>query len=285
MNVSQMIKTIAKQNNTRQYIIEKDFALSYLLKAISEIDELRDNLVLKGGTALRKTYFDGYRFSEDLDYSTRIIAPINNFDTLLEKIVYRLEIGLLERGPFHVFSEPFNLKQPHPFEQKAGIIRVQFPDQRQAFCRLKVEITIDEPIISAIEDRYVLHDFPEEFIAQIPVYSLAEIAAEKMRALLQSKEKLKEKGWGASRVCRDYYDLWNLLQVPGLITPNLIDLIKQKCKIRFVSFTDQSDFISSELFKTAEDEWMQQIMPFVPEAPPAAKILPQVKDLITSIWE
>ncbi|MEI6290710.1 MAG: nucleotidyl transferase AbiEii/AbiGii toxin family protein [Chloroflexota bacterium] len=284
-NVSQMIRTIAKQNNTQQYIIEKDFALSYLLKAISEIDELGCNLVLKGGTALRKLYFADYRFSEDLDYSTRKIAPVHNFDTLFEKIVERLEIGLHERGPFHVYSEPLILKQPHPSEQKAGVIHVQFPNQRQAFCRLKVEITVDEPIITTIETRSVLHGFPEEFVAQIPVYSLTEITAEKMRALLQSKAKLKEKGWGASRVCRDYYDLWNLLQVPGLITPNLIDILKQKCLIRHVSFTDHTDFISSELFDTADVEWMQQIIPFVPESPPASEILPEVKALITSIWE
>jgi predicted nucleotidyltransferase component of viral defense system len=48
------------------------------------------------------------------------------------------------------------------------------------------------------------------------VYPLAEIVAEKLRALLQSRQRLQARGWGASRVCRDYYDLWKVLNLTGL---------------------------------------------------------------------
>ncbi len=36
--------------------------------------------------------------------------------------------------------------------------------------------------------------------------------AEKLRALLQSRARLHARGWGATRVCRDYYDLWAVLK-------------------------------------------------------------------------
>jgi predicted nucleotidyltransferase component of viral defense system len=94
---------------------------------------------------------------------------------------------LNERGPFQVAFEPLILKQPHPGEQKAYLVRVQFPEQRQPLCRLKVEITVDEPIFTPVDIRPVLHGFAEEFEAHIPVYSLKEITAEKLRALLQAK--------------------------------------------------------------------------------------------------
>src|SRR5262249_21559160 len=49
----------------------RDHALSYLLAGIAAVPELAKGAVFKGGTALRKCYFGGYRYSEDLDFSSR----------------------------------------------------------------------------------------------------------------------------------------------------------------------------------------------------------------------
>lgn len=284
-NVPQLIRSVTQNKKVQQYIVEKDYALSYLLAAINDTDGLGENLVLKGGTALKKLYFADYRFSEDLDYSTRAMGPIKQIDALMETVVHRMAEMLNERGPFFVVLEPLILKLPHRGEQKAYLVRVQFPEQRQPLCRLKVEITVDEPILLPTENRTVLHGFTEDFNAQISVYSLLEITAEKLRALLQSKARLHERGWGASRVCRDYYDLWNLLQVRGLKSLNLIPLLAQKCTAREVSYESPSDFISEDLLAVASAEWAQQLLPFVPDAPSPAELLPKVQSLILSIWE
>jgi len=284
-NVPQLIRSVTQKTQVQQYIVEKDYALSYLLAAINHVDGLGENLVLKGGTALKKLYFADYRFSEDLDYSTRMMGPIQEIDEAMETVVHSMGDMLNERGPFQVALEPLQLKQPHPGEQKAYLVRIQFPEQRQPLCRLKVEITVDEPILLPTENRTVLHGFTEDFDAQIPVYSLLEITTEKLRALLQSKARLQERGWGASRVCRDYYDLWNLLQVRELKSPDLIPLLTQKCAVREVSFESPHDFMSDELLAVARSEWPQQLLPFVPDAPSAAELLPKVQSLILSIWE
>ena len=284
-NVPQLIRSVTQKTKVQQYIVEKDYALSYLLAAIASTDGLGDNLVLKGGTALKKLYFMDYRFSEDLDYSTRVTGPIKQIDEQMETAVYSMSEMLNERGPFQIELEPLLLKQPHPGDQKAYLVRVQFPEQHQPFCRLKVEVTVDEPILTPIEIRPILHNFREDFNTKVTVYSLAEITAEKLRALLQSKARLAEKGWGASRVCRDYYDLWNLLQIPEVISFDLIPLLTQKCAIREVSFASPNDFISEDLLAVANAEWAQQLLPFVPEAPPAQSLLHQVQTLILSVWE
>jgi uncharacterized protein len=284
-NVTQLIRNVAQRRSVQQSIVEKDYALSYLLAAISATDGLSENLVLKGGTALKKLYFPKYRFSEDLDYSTRTIGPIQQIDTLMEAVIRRMAESLNDHGPFRVSFEPMVLKQPHPGDQLAYIVRVQFPEQHQPLCRLKVEITIDEPILAPTENRPVLHGFAEDFYALVPGYSLVEIAAEKLRALLQSKARLQERGWGASRVCRDYYDLWNLLQLQGNISSKLISLLDKKCKLRGISFENPHAFISNDLLAVARREWRQQLLPFVPEAPPAAELLEQVEALILSIWQ
>jgi len=62
-------------------VLEKDYALSYILAGMASNDQLAQTLILKGGTALKKLYFGDYRFSEDLDFST-IDAP---HDEILEQ--------------------------------------------------------------------------------------------------------------------------------------------------------------------------------------------------------
>ncbi|HBO33123.1 MAG TPA: hypothetical protein DD636_00010 [Anaerolineaceae bacterium] len=284
-SIPQMIRSVTQQKHVQQYIVEKDYALSYLLAAIVQTGNLGENLVLKGGTALKKLYFADYRFSEDLDYSTKVMGPIKQIDEQMKTVVQFMGETLNQHGPFQVTLEPLVLKQPHPGDQKAYLVRVQFPEQRQVLCRLKVEITVDEPILTQVEIRPVLHGFAEDMDVKIPVYSLSEITAEKLRALLQSKVRLRERGWGASRVCRDYFDLWNLLQIPELKSPDLIPLLNQKCVVRDVAYTSPDDFVSEDLLSVARNEWAQQLLPFVPDAPPAAELLSQVQPLILSIWE
>jgi predicted nucleotidyltransferase component of viral defense system len=47
-------------------VIEKDYVLGWLLAAITAEPELSRTWIFKGGTCLRKCYYETYRFSEDL---------------------------------------------------------------------------------------------------------------------------------------------------------------------------------------------------------------------------
>ena len=60
----------------QSYVVERDYLLSWVLAGISAVPELRETLVFKGGTALKKCYFGDYRFSEDLDFSGQEGVPI-----------------------------------------------------------------------------------------------------------------------------------------------------------------------------------------------------------------
>jgi predicted nucleotidyltransferase component of viral defense system len=55
--------------NLRPEVVEKDYVLGWLLAAISQHSMARDFWVLKGGTCVKKCFFETYRFSEDLDFS------------------------------------------------------------------------------------------------------------------------------------------------------------------------------------------------------------------------
>ncbi len=53
----------------RPEVVEKDYVLGWLLAGIASHPETARQWVFKGGTALKKCYFETYRFSEDLDFS------------------------------------------------------------------------------------------------------------------------------------------------------------------------------------------------------------------------
>ena len=50
-------------------VVEKDYLLGWMLAGIAQHPQTRDTWVFKGGTCLKKCYFETYRFSEDLDFT------------------------------------------------------------------------------------------------------------------------------------------------------------------------------------------------------------------------
>jgi hypothetical protein len=50
-------------------IVEKDYVLGWLLAGIDAHPDLSETWIFKGGTCLKKCYFETYRFSEDLDFT------------------------------------------------------------------------------------------------------------------------------------------------------------------------------------------------------------------------
>jgi predicted nucleotidyltransferase component of viral defense system len=52
-----------------QGVIEKDYVLGWLLAGIAQQKALNPTWVFKGGTCLRKCYYETFRFSEDLDFT------------------------------------------------------------------------------------------------------------------------------------------------------------------------------------------------------------------------
>lgn len=63
------IRRIAGASGVEPRIVELDHALGWALQGIAGHKYLSRRLVFKGGTCLRKCYFPGYRFSEDLDFT------------------------------------------------------------------------------------------------------------------------------------------------------------------------------------------------------------------------
>jgi predicted nucleotidyltransferase component of viral defense system len=53
----------------RDYVVEKDYVIGWLLWGIGSEDRLKDAWIFKGGTCLKKCFIETWRFSEDLDFT------------------------------------------------------------------------------------------------------------------------------------------------------------------------------------------------------------------------
>ena len=74
--VGQMITTAelhqaAASEGLRFDQVEKDYVIVWLLRALSRRQSGPLGWVFKGGTCLRHWYYNGYRFSEDLDFTCK----------------------------------------------------------------------------------------------------------------------------------------------------------------------------------------------------------------------
>ena len=77
MIAKQEIMDFAREFSLPVNTIEKDYVLGWLLAGIANDTELCEKWVFKGGTCLKKCYFETYRFSEDLDYT---VTDTNHID-------------------------------------------------------------------------------------------------------------------------------------------------------------------------------------------------------------
>ena len=58
-------------------VVEKDYILGWVIDGINHHPALADTWIFKGGTCLKKCFFETYRFSEDLDFTLRDAAHID----------------------------------------------------------------------------------------------------------------------------------------------------------------------------------------------------------------
>ena len=268
-------------------VLERDYLLSWLLAGVAEQPALRDNLVFKGGTALKKCYFGEYRFSEDLDFSGFEGTPVGDeMERLVGKVCATAVQLLDEFAPVEITCERYRERQPHPGGQEAFTIRVRLPWHSHLQTRVIIEITMDERILWPVEHRLVIHNYGEPLRAALQVYALEEIVAEKLRALLQQADMLEKRGWSRSRA-RDYYDLWRVFRTYGnrMDWVNFNPRLHEKCALRGVAFSGAEDFFNERILAHVEETWEQSLGVLVPDLPSFDTVAGELRQQIAAVHE
>jgi predicted nucleotidyltransferase component of viral defense system len=266
-------------------VLERDYLLSWVLAGTAQVESLRDTLVFKGGTALKKCYFGDYRFSEDLDFSGLEGAPTGDAMERAVREACGTAAKLLdEYAPVEISCERYTEKEPHPGGQEAFTIRARLPWQRQPQTRVMIETAVDEKILKPALYRKVIHEYGEPIEAEVRVYALEEIVAEKLRAILQHVEKLEERGWSRSRA-RDYYDLWRVLGAykDQMDLSDFPAFLGKKCAVRNVTFVGPEDFFQDAMLAYIERTWDHWLGTLVPALPTFKTVIGELRPQIAAL--
>jgi len=215
------IQQKAREVGVRDQQIEKDYILSWILKGISQHDQLSKIIVFKGGTVLKKVYFENYRFSEDLDF-TLIINEVSNaqiFGWFTESFEYvkeeaNISLEIINDNQHEDAGINFYISYIGPLGGQGNNRRVKIDISRS-------EQLVFEPVM---KDVIVSYSDLEEH--QLLCYPLEEVLVEKMRTVMQRMQ------------ARDFYDIWYLLEQHGMDASLYLNEFKTKCKSKGLNHID-----------------------------------------------
>lgn len=236
-------------------VIERDYCMAWFLVGLSR-SPLKEKLVFKGGTALRRCYFRNYRFSEDLDFTLLAPIPLDKilegfkeiFELLNDEVGINFDIGKLE--PDNKNTHTFYIQYEGPLPKSGNPKEV------------KVDITFNEKVITMTQEKAIIKtyeeysDLPQD--AKIKTYSLEEVAIEKVSALLDP----------ARNEPRDLYDMWFLISENKIELSELINGIQEKIAFKGGTLEERrNNLLKKEkrlekLWKTRLSVQMMTLPPF-----------------------
>jgi predicted nucleotidyltransferase component of viral defense system len=200
------IRRLAGQAGVEPRIMELDYALGWALRGLAGHPYLKDRLVFKGGTCLRKCYFPEYRFSEDLDFTATSWFGWEEFEAAVSEAFANAQrasgIDFGARDPrLRVIDDEYGRESlkltiywrgPHARGGSPGGLRLDIT---------RNEVVVFDPALRTVGHPF--SDADELGEVRIPCYALDEVMAEKVRAVL---------GQRVYAISRDIYDIHSLME-------------------------------------------------------------------------
>lgn len=257
------IQQFANQLEVPANTIDKDYVIGHFLNGLFAQQWAKENFIFKGGTCLKKCYFDIYRFSEDVDITItdkNFILKKQDIEAVCNDISLKTDIL------FNVlkFDEVFSNNSFMGWDIKicfwgANHRRNEIPIFRE-YCHTYIEADArsHEVILSESESRDIRHPYSDSHVIanQIPCYSISEILSEKMRSLLQ-----RNRG-----EARDYYDLWYIKNnVPDTNWNVVKNAFSEKCNFKNISFHGPDDFFHEDRITQARKNWEYRLKHQLPK--------------------
>jgi predicted nucleotidyltransferase component of viral defense system len=215
------IQQKARLGGVRDQQFEKDYILSWILFGIAKHEQLSKAIVFKGGTVLKKVYFEDYRFSEDLDF-TLLYSEFTNeqiyswFKEIFEiiKEEANIPLNIIDNNEHEDGGINFYISYIGPLGGQGNNKRVKVDISRS-------ELLVFEPVI---KDVFIYYTDLEEY--KLLCYSLEEVLVEKMRSVMQRMQ------------ARDFYDIWFLLEKQDMNIDFYLNEFEAKCKSKDLMHTN-----------------------------------------------
>jgi len=265
------ILAITQQTSLTAHVVEKDYVLGWMLAGIYGHEDLAENWIFKGGTCLKKCFFETYRFSEDLDFTLRKPEHLDAdflkgaFSEIGEWVYDQTGIEIpADKQEFDIY------RNPRGQISCQGKISYKGPvSSAHAFPRIKLDLTADERVVLPPVHVQIFHpysDAPENGI-EVLAYDYIEAFAEKFRALAERTRP------------RDLYDVVHLYRnVEARPEPQrFMEVLRAKCEFKGISIPRIADL---ELHRTElEAGWIHMLEHQLPALLPVAtfwEALPEI---------
>ncbi|MDR2814286.1 MAG: nucleotidyl transferase AbiEii/AbiGii toxin family protein [Prevotellaceae bacterium] len=241
------IQQKARKKGVRDTQIEKDYILSWILTGIAHNELLSEILAFKGGTVLKKFYFEDYRHSEDLDF------------TLLDGTRNNEEIKAAFGNSFGFVKEEANisLSITEFGEHETGNINF-FISYNGALGgagkRVKVDISRNELLQFSLETKPLFSTYSDHINSLVKCYSLPEVMTEKLRSLLSRQQP------------RDFYDLWYLSEFERMEMSDYIAEFEAKAKYKGLNPENLESRIKN-ILPTFKTRWESSIKEQIADLP------------------
>lgn len=258
----------------RPDVVEKDYVLGWMLASIALHPEISESWLFKGGTCLKKCYFETYRFSEDLDFSLLPGARYTEHDfvsILRELSAECTELSGIEFNEQEILVRPRVDRLGRPtFEGRVGY---RGPLAMPSWPRIRFDLTQHEPVLRDAQRRPIYHAYtdslPED--ALVGTYSFEELIAEKTRALVERTRP------------RDLYDVVFVLDNSDAIPDAelLRELFQDKCRVKSLEPPSLAQII--ELVTASEElraDWQNMLAYQLRELPPLEGMVERLAGLL-----
>jgi predicted nucleotidyltransferase component of viral defense system len=213
-------------------VVEKDYVLGWILAGINAHPALAESWVFKGGTCLKKCYFETYRFSEDLDFTLPDESQLDEafLRSALREVVTWVadESGLAMPADQLAFDLYRNSRGRLNCQGKIGYRGPISPTTASGgWPKIKLDLTADEQLVLPAVRREVFHPYSDRPEAGLwaNCYAYEEAFGEKLRALAERTRP------------RDLYDVVNLYRHSDSrpTAAVLRNVLEQKCAYKSIA--------------------------------------------------
>lgn len=263
----------------RAEVVEKDYVLGWLLAGIGINPGTATTWVFKGGTCLKKCFFETHRFSEDLDFS---LLPQAEYDEEALK-AQLIQVGTTVTelsGVDFLVDQMMVLPRQNKAGQRTFEIRLEYrgPLGGPSRPKVRLDLTRHEPVMDPARRRSIEHAYPDQLPsdAGILTYSLAELVAEKTRAL--SERTLPRDLYDVVLILDNYAEQLDVALARGLFA--------KKCRSKGFDPPSSNELV--EIVQAAAElraEWANMLAHQLPQLPDVEIIVTRLAPLLAWIDE
>jgi len=251
------VQRIAGALGLEPRVIDHDYVLGCYLCFLGTQSTVQKKWLFKGGTALRKCYFEEYRFSEDLDFTVLGIISVENLRKVLRSanVLMQDVIGIRTDEREMVVDI---IEDDYGKESYEARIYYFGPWNYGGSPRsIRIHTNRDERVVFPTNILSVFHQYSdrEELPpATIQVYCLEEMMAEKLRAFSGQRKQA---------IPHDIFDLYHLSRNVDSVE-KVVEAFPQKCQAKGISL-DAIDLDKVIARKSEyENNWRQGLEYLIP---------------------